>query len=279
MKLMKYFCQAIFLLLSISYMGMVQAYFVRPYIQIGGGGTIDGLEVNGATQRTEVFAGEAYSSVDLATGETKLSVDVTGTNKIAQAAGIFGDTVTFNVTNPTNVSFSFDYDGTIGVSNYNYSGSFLGTYVSAVLAVYEQGMADYTNFSSNAMLANALAKEKVFINFASGKTSDFTTMINDALSGSFIVPNTGNKSYDVFASLSLSVVTNLNPSTVVMDFLNTGKFGISGAAFNSANGSGVFLTQAPPSTVPVPSTAFLFVPALLGFLMAQRRRTTNNTIN
>ena len=276
MKFMKYLWQTILLLISIGYMGMAQAYFVRPFIQIGGGGTIDGLEVNGATQRTEAFAGEAYSSVDLATGETKLSVDVTGTNKVAQAAGIFGDTVTFNVTNPTEVNFSFDYDGTIDVSNYNDSGSSLGTYVFAVLAVYEQGVADYTNFASNAMLANALTKEKVFIDFAAGETSDFTTMVNNALNGSFIVPNTGNKSYDVFASLSLSVATNLNPSTVSMDFLNTGKFGISGAAFNSNSGSGVFLTKAAPSTVPVPSTAFLLAPALLGFLGLRRR--TENTI-
>lgn len=55
MKYTKYLWRAILLMVSISYMGMAQAYFVRPHIQIGGGATIDGYQANGATQRTEAL--------------------------------------------------------------------------------------------------------------------------------------------------------------------------------------------------------------------------------
>ena len=107
MKYTKYLWRAILLMVSISYMGMAQAYFVRPHIQIGGGATIDGYQANGATQRTEAFGSEAYSSVNLATGEVKASIDLTGANKFVSVAGIFGDTVTFNVAEPTLIDFSF----------------------------------------------------------------------------------------------------------------------------------------------------------------------------
>lgn len=216
----------------------------------------------------KLYGSEAYSSVNLATGEVKASIDLTGANKFVSVAGIFGDTVTFNVAEPTLIDFSFGYEGKIDVSNYNYSGSSLGTYVSVNLAVFEEGVADYTNFTS---LSGALIQESVFVDFASGETSDFTTMVNDALNGSFVITGSGDKTYDVFASLSLSAAININTATVEMDFLNTGTFGISGAAFNSTSGSGLFLTGTAPSAVPIPAAAFMFAPAILGFLGLRRK--------
>lgn len=253
-------------LLAVTLLGSIdaEAYFIRPFVQ-DGGSSIDGYIENGATSGSQNFTSTHVSEVDLDDGTVKAFLSVTGTNQFGQTAGVFGDTVTFNDATGTNVDFSFAFDGSINISDVINAGSPLQVGVNANLFVFEAGSgADYTNFAG---FAGALIGESILLDF-SDPTEDLLAIINEELSGTLIIDAVD--SFDVFASLSIFTVTNSNPVTVNMDFLNTGTFGIDtapGVTYSSE--SGVFLDSVsgvvvpPQATVPEPATL-----ALLGLGLA-----------
>jgi hypothetical protein len=246
-------------------------YFIRPFVQLGGGGLIDGLDENGATQGSVNFTSDATAAVDLDDGTARAFLDITGPNILGQAGGIFGETVTFNNAVGTTADFSFDFDGNLVTSGVNPMGSILQIGVSAALRVFESGSgADYTNFLSH---AGALVSDSVTLDFTDPLV-DLDEVVDEILSGSLTVA--ANTSYDVFASLVVFTSTNLNPVNVVMDFDNTGTFGIDtapGVTYTSA--SGVFLgaTGVTVTQVPEPAMMSLFGIGIAGIAVLRRRRT------
>lgn len=249
----------------------VGTYYVRPYIAVGGGATIDGYVANGPTSSSQNFGSDFKTTVDLASGTVKAYEKLVGTNQSGQAGGTFGDSVFFDSSAlGTNATFSFDYDGTIssGAALPGASTLQFGAFVN--LFVYEAGSgATYDNFGNAAFDAYKVIGQSKFINFTNPQ-EDFYQAINDSLSGTFTIGGSG--AYDIFAGLTLFAVTNDNPVTVEMDFSHTATLGIQtdpGVGFTSA--SGVLLT-AVQGGVPEPATWALMI---LGFGMvggAMRRR-------
>ncbi|CAA0123303.1 Uncharacterised protein [Halioglobus japonicus] len=245
------------------------AYYVRPYLQLGGG-SVDGLIQNGATSASQNFTSSLRAGADLNTGKARALVDLTGTNQFGQAVGGFGDTVSFsNNSVGTSVNFSFLFDGTMDVTNVVNQGAFMQYGYQATLYVFEAGSgATYANYTS---IGGELIGRSKFASFTNPET-DVSTVVNDILSQSITISDV--QDFDVFASLGVFTSTGNNPVRVKLDFLNTGSFGIQtadGVTYTSQ--SGVFLDSTNPSTVPVPGTLALLGIGLLG--IAGRRRTVS----
>jgi hypothetical protein len=234
------------------------AYFVRPVIGAGAS-TIDGIQVNGATQSSQNFTSDLQAHVDLGAGTIKTYLNGTGPGNYYQAAGIMGDRLTFDGAEGTELTFSFDFDGTIFSTEWDSNlNSTLQMGVFANLFVFEAGTgATYENFSSH---SGALVAQSIFIPYTNpvdGLNEDFFR----TLSG--VVSVNGVNSFDVFAGLSTFVAFNDNPATVTLDFMNTATFGIKGAqGVSYTSDSGVFLGGAIGSAVPEPATWAIMI---LGF--------------
>lgn len=274
---MKVFGSLLILCISLVAVSSAQAYFVRPVVQQSPGGTIDGIEENGATQRAENFGTAFQSSVNLGTGSISLFLQIPAANQGGQAFGSFGDTLSFDNATGTQIGFNFAFDGVVNVTP-TLPGPIpetLSISIFSNLFVYEAGSgATFANFTSQPGALVAQSKfDQTFTTPGGGTPTDITNQpFSDVLSGSVLVGS--QNSFDVFASLSVAIFTNDNPVAVTMDFLDTGTFGIMtdpGVTFTSE--SGVFLTQTSSTSVPEPGTLGLFAAglAMLGFL--RRRRT------
>ncbi|QIE57451.1 hypothetical protein G5B40_19575 [Pikeienuella piscinae] len=254
------------------------SYFVRPFIQVGGGGLIDGLQQNGATNASQNFGTNFQSTVDLDDGTVKARTNIPSAQSNGQSGGSFGERVAFSPDAAgTTVSFSFDFDGTIEVSDLLNGPLATGysAFVFANLFVYDSSAgATYQNFNTlgGALISRSFAQD---YGTSSGATPSSTFFdIDQTLSGSITVE--ANKQYDVFASLSVAAATNQNDISIMMDFMNTGTFAIDadpGVTYTSS--SGVFLdsTGVTPSAVPVPAALPLLLGGLglLGFVSRRRR--------
>ncbi|WP_340108796.1 PEP-CTERM sorting domain-containing protein [Pikeienuella sp. HZG-20] len=256
------------------------SYFVRPFIQVGAGGLIDGLQQNGATNASQNFGTNFQSTVDLDDGTVKARTNIPSAQSNGQSGASFGERVAFSPDAAgTNVSFSFDFDGTIEVSDLLNGPLATGysAFVFANLFVYDSTAgATYQNFTSlgGALISRTFAQD---YGTSSGATPSNTFFdVDRTLSGSITVE--ANKRYDVFASLSIAAATNQNDISIMMDFMNTGTFGIDadpGVTYTSS--SGVFLDSTgvtpPPSPVPVPAALPLLLGGLglLGFVSRRRR--------
>jgi hypothetical protein len=249
------------------------AYFVRPFTQIDGGGLIDGLIENGAPSASHHFGTEYQSTVNLADGTVKSYLDYQGPAAFSQVGGSFGERLTFSNAQGTNIDFSFAFDGIINASPVlPGSGQPLTMIVSSTLYVHDPGTgATWQNFNT---IGGELIGESSFDQSLGDPPGDFINKpFADILSGSLAVGT--QDTFDVFASLSLLVSTQ-DPTHVTMDFLNTATFGVQtdpGVNFNSA--SGVFLTGATstPLQVPVPGAMALVTMGLLGLRVIPRRQT------
>lgn len=263
--------------LSIPKAAEASSYFVRPFIAVGEGGFIDGIQQNGATQASKNFGTDFQTTVDLDDGTVKAQTNILSAQSNGQSGGSFGERLAFSPNAVgTNVDFSFAFDGTIEVSGLAGLGGASPTSIAvfANLYVFEAGSgADYLNFTST---PGALISRPFFSsNFDTSTQTSFT--IDEELFGSITVAT--NTQYDVFASLSVSASTNDNDISILMDFMNTGTFGIEAATgVTYTSSSGIFLDSTgvtpPVSAVPVPAALPLLIGALgcLGFAGRSRRR-------
>lgn len=248
-------------------------YFVRPYATLGGS-VIDGIEVNGATEKSIGFANVVTSSVDLDEGVARTYVNVTGPNvggsATGSAAGVFGDTVTFygDITAPVNVSFAFD--GTILATARTNPNSLFQIGVFATLYVFDQSAgAAWNNFTSQ---PGALVAQTRSLDF-SDPTDLLDITVDELLAGSF-TPVSG-RSYEIFSSLSVFSAVNDNASTAILDFRNTGRAGIDApAGVTYASASGVFLDSVDAVAVPEPATWTMLIGGIGAAGGALRRRRT-----
>lgn len=246
-----------------------QAYFVRPYLQFGAS-TIDGLEINGRTERSENFTSALRSDVSLDNGTLRTYLEINGPGNRGQAAGVMGDTLSFDNAAATNLTFNFDFDGIINAPardpNLN-STLQIGIFVS--LYVFESGTgATYLNFNQH---PGALIDKFSFLQFNNPTEPLEDLLVEQSLTGSFAVVGAGRHSYDVFYGLSTFVNTNDNPGTVTMDFFNTARAAVvtaPGVMFTSE--SGAFLGSGPTVPIPEPSTYLLMALGLTAVLKATR---------
>ena len=89
--------------LSIGLLENAQAdYFVRPFIQVGGGSFIDNRQVNGDTYGAQKFCTEFESEVDLANGNP------------ASVVMDFTNTGAFDTLTPTGITYTSDSGGISG---------------------------------------------------------------------------------------------------------------------------------------------------------------------
>lgn len=243
-------------------------YFVRPYVTVGNG-FIDGYEANGATSRTEGFANLATSSVDLDQGIARTYVNVTGPGVSGSASGVFGDTVRFYGTTGDAVNVSYAFDGSIfATARTNPQSLFqIGVYASLYVFDVSAG-ATYNNFDTR---PGALVSQVRFLDF-SNPNAIFNQNVDEILAGSF-TPLAGH-SYSLFSSLSVFSALNDNAASAVLDFRNTGRFGIdSPAGVTYASASGVFLDSVDAvGGVPEPAAWAMMIGGF-GFVgFASRRR-------
>lgn len=248
-------------------------YFVRPVVQYGGGGIIDGYVANAETSKSVQFGSTGFSSVDLSEGTIRSSVNVSGTGQVSLVSGVMGDTFNFGANAASIADISFDFDGIINATaaDPNLAQNYT-IVVIAKLRVFAEGSgANYINFRDH---AGALVEDDYFLDL-SNPTEDIVNLsLDEQLSGSFTANPFG--SYDVFAIMELIALTNGQPATVDMDFLNTGTLSIDtqpGVTFSSDSGVFPGSVQAPGSpAVPEPATAALGLLALGGLAAAARRR-------
>lgn len=264
--------------LTVSGAASAGSYFVQPIVGIGGGGTINGLEINGATQRSESFTLDFQSSVDLNDGTIKGIVDSQGPFQTAFSQGRLGENVIFNGGAGTTVDFSFSFDGSvdaevIGLNPFTNSQIIVDGY----FAVFDSLVgANSSNWFDLGILGDqALISDRTIFDW-SKTTVDVSEQIDEVLGGSVVLGN-GTNSFDVFANLTLIGGTSDTLGFVTLDFLATGTFGIEtepGVTYTSE--SGVFLeaTGLNVSPVPVPAALPLFGSglALIGLLGWRRKR-------
>lgn len=249
------------------------AYVVRPFVQTTDG-LVDGLQENAATQGSEIGDG-LEGAVDLSDGSIRAQTDIRHPDGFGLSGGVLAERLTFspNATGTT-VGFSFDFDGAIRISDLP-SGPLASGYNAIVFAdlyVYDAALSvTYDNFTSfgGALIARSYARD---FGAAAGETPGAGMFdIDETLSGSIIIED--GKKYDVFASLAIFADTYDNDIRIMMDFLNTGLFGIDkapGVSFTSL--SGVFLTRTAVAPVPVPAALPLLAGALACLGLAARRR-------
>lgn len=255
---------------ALSTTATAQAYFITPYAQLNAD-VSNGFIENGPTSGSASIGPNVTAQVDLAAGETRNYVQV-GSGQFGQSAGVMGDRFTLSG-GASVVDFIFNFDGTISTDAASNGVNSLQIGVTANLRVFDAS-AGATNLNF-AGLAGALVSDTRSLNF-NDPTASLNAMVDEALSGSFDFLG-GSRSIDVFASLSIFSAVNNNDVNVVMNFLNTGTFGIEaspGTSFSSA--SGVFPGSIPPvAGVPEPSVYGLLSLGLIALAGASRRRRTN----
>ena len=258
---------ALSLLAATAVSGAAQAgYFITPYAQLGAGSD-NGYVANGPTSgsATVLNGGEATSHVDMTAGTIKTFLsfsgqDVTGSD-FGQAAGVFGDRVTFTAGQGSTINFGINFDGLIyGGDNEPGLEDTFQIGVIANLRVFDPSAgATSANF---AIKDGALVSDTINLDFSNPGAS-FYQELNEALGGSLVTTG-GVNSYDVFVSFSIFSAMNGHPANVYMDFLNTATFGITadpGVTYTSESGLlGSAIT--PTAAVPEPASWALMI---LGF--------------
>lgn len=269
---------ALSLLAATAVSGAAQAgYFITPYAQLGSGAD-NGYAANGpnAGSATVQNGGEATSHVDMNAGTIKTFLSFTGQDvtggDFGQAAGVFGDRVTFNAAQGSTINFGIDFDGLIyGYDDEPGLEDNFQIGVIARLRVFDPSAGATSN--NFAVQSGALVSDDIVLDFSNPDYS-FYHELNESLAGSLVTTG-GANSYDVFVSFSIFSAMNGHPASVYMDFLNTATFGITadpGVTYTSEAGLlGSDIT--PTAAVPEPTAWALMI---LGFgaagAMVRRRR-------
>ena len=247
---------------------LAQAYFVRPYAQLGAV-VQDGLEQNNSTVGVVNIGGLAKAAVDLNDASTHNYLQVSGPGGFGAVAGVFGDRLTFQGA-ADSIQFTFDFDGHITSDVGKLGTEALQVGLTANLRVYDAGAgANYNNFTT---LPGALVSDARNLDFSDPAVA-LDEFVNESMAGSYSFLG-GTQTVDVFFSLSIFTATNNNPIEVTMDFFNTGVGGVqTGPGVLYASQSAVFPGSTVLPSVPEPGITVLLLAGLgvVGGLVRVRR--------
>ncbi len=202
----------------IAFEAQAASYFVQPIVTVFPGAVINGLEIGGATSRTEGYNNAPTSvntEVDLVAGTIRGNATVGGGGLPGGASqGRFGEQVTFHDADNTSVDMNFSFDGTVQSSaadpNLN---SYLQISVDAYIAIFDPSVGatasnwydlSFGNQGDHSLFKNRATHE--FIN----PLQDLDEYIQDTLEASLNVTPT-QRSFDIFANLTLIANPNMNP--------------------------------------------------------------------
>lgn len=258
------------------------AYFVRPYLAYDGE-VVDGLILNGATSSSQSFSNDfvsLQSEANLADGTVKAYLDMNGpSSSFGVAAGVIGEQIRYFGETGTAVEFNFDFDGTISAYQDLLGGNEPAgdrqILIDAYFAVYDSSVgATWDNWSvggSNSQFA--LISQNILLPFSSSDEYFYEDVFNDELGG--ILNLVSGNSYDIFASYNLIAIAGSDPGYVTMDFLSTGRLGISDDQFTSQSGDFLGFAQT-PAVVPEPASWAMLIAGfgLIGAAARRRRQAT-----
>ncbi len=255
-----------------------QAYFVRPVVHIPPGEIIDGLEIDGATSRTEQF-GDAFrpvrTSVDLATGQMKLFAQSNGVNGVTLGAGttgIMGDRIKITNGIGTTAHFTWGLDATVTIDWFQNTLDTNRVFYGAYMGIYDAGIADYSNWFGKKDKALFIEDTWYQIDDPTEDVVDFVIDLDVVADIEITKPN---QELDVFYSAFMMTGPSNEWLGFTLDGWHTAQAGLTlapGVTMTSA--SGVFLGRAPgsPSPVPEPGTMMLFGVGLIGLLGSKSRK-------
>jgi hypothetical protein len=267
----------------IAFDAQAASYFVQPVVTVSPGAFINGLEVDGATFRAEGYNNAptaVNTEVDLEAGTIRGTAIVGGGGLPSGASqGRFGEQLTFHNADNTMVNLAFSFDGSVQAParDPNLNSRFQLS-VDAYIAIFDPAVgataSSWYDLSFGNLGDHTLFKDRRTYDF-SDPTEDLDEYIQDSLDAWLDVTPT-QRSFDIFANLTLIANPNSNPGPVALDFLNTATFSIGtepGASYTSL--SGVFLDSTGVTAVPGPATLPLLLSGLasLAGLLRMRRRT------
>lgn len=263
-----------FALISLSSTCIASDYFVRPFLNFGGGATIDGLFVNGPTFSDEFFSDASRTgsaSADIETAEIKAFAEIDGLSSgFVIASAVMGETFTLRSGAGTDFSFSYYFDGTVTGDAKSIPENPNAYYVeaNASIAIFRPGIATWENWFG---IANTTDQELYFDRFVYSLTDadqDFDESIGDYFSFQTDLAS-NHEEFQVFIALNL-VISVSTPQFVTLDFSNTGSLFLdTQPEVEVFSASGAF-----PNTLPVPeptSGALLLLGGLAVFVARRFR--------
>lgn len=245
-------------------------YYIRPYVNVGPAGVIDGLALDSIFSSTQGFSDSVqygYATANLTTGQLKALAGLNGTNSgYSVAMAEFSDTVTIFSPTANDFEFSFSFDGTISGDGKSIpEGSVYQLLMFANFAVFQPGVANWNNWYDLANGGSAL-----FYDHFDYVLTDPEESFYDYVSSSFnysAALDPGRQDFEFFARIQLAVVAN-TPQTAVLDFENTGTFSfLAEPAVEVFSASGVL-----PGTEPIPEPGSAALATFAGLLLLGHRR-------
>lgn len=259
------------------------SYFVQPIVIVSPGAFINGLEIDGDTRRTEGYFNSptsVFNDVDLEEGTIRSGINLLGGGPPngGSSQGRFGEQVTFVNGDGTTANLTFDFEGYItGPARDPNLNSFLQISVDGYIAVFDPSVgataSTWFDLAFGNQAGQALGTDRITLDF-SNPDEEVDEVIFESLGVSVDV-GPGQRSFDVFANLTISLATNNNVGPYSMQFDNTARFGVDaapGVTYTSL--SGVFLESTGQTAVPAPAALPLLGTAFaMGAGFLRRRRS------
>ncbi|MGQ8364553.1 hypothetical protein [Glaciecola sp. 1036] len=249
-------------------------YFVRPGLRIGVGEFIDGLAVNGGTERTMLQGAVGYSesTVSLVDGTVKMYSEGYNTDQSLQTFGSFGERITITNGAGTDWNFGFAVEGYLDVYGggpINDAASNPYLYYNVGIAVYRAGQVNYDNFVNNPDYDPVFFDVIDTIDYLDGNEGYSYIEAFAEVFGS-ITLESNYEQFDIFAYTNMIVDPALGSGveSYVSDFSHTATYGQSfdsGVEAFSSSGEFLGLRTPPPAPNNVSSPAGL---GILGLGMA-----------